>query len=385
MAEDIYPQERMKIHKISFKDHIQNWELAETNLDNLTLLVGASGVGKTKTLEAISIVQQIAFGGIQSGLEWNIEFTINNDLYNWYGKTDFSGDLLIYNKRMPFPKSDNSYRKPNFEIEKILLNKQEIINRTSSGTLYRGSPTVKFDPKESLISILKEEDLIKPIVAGFKQIYLHNHSSMYISDLSTSNIERKTNYTGISLEELQSMKMDITSKLYIASLFHKTIFEKIESRYCEIFPLVEYIEIVTTDFNELILLDIQIKEKGVLQWIHQSNISSGMYRVLIHIAEIYLCAPGSIFMIDEFENSLGVNCIDEVTNEILLSDKDIQFIITSHHPYIINNIDFSYWKLVTRKGSVVKTNPITNFIHGESSHDKFMQLIQLSQYQTGED
>lgn len=42
------------------------------------------------------------------------------------------------------------------------------------------------------------------------------------------------------------------------------------------------------------------------------------------------------YQVYEFENGLGVNCID-VLAEILLSErKDLQFIITSHHPKIIN-------------------------------------------------
>lgn len=110
-----------------------------------------------------------------------------------------------------------------------------------------------------------------------------------------------------------------------------------------------------------------------------------MYRSLIHIAEMYLCADGTVFLIDEFENSLGINCINDLTQEMLESDRELQFIITSHHPYIINNIDFKYWKLVTRNGSIVKTREINDFIKGQSSHDRFMQLIQLSQYKTGEE
>ncbi|MBK8080625.1 MAG: ATP-binding protein [Saprospiraceae bacterium] len=165
-----------------------------------------------------------------------------------------------------------------------------------------------------------------------------------------------------------------------------------KDRFCEIFPQVQDLKIEPLDLNDEDLPSIfrdypfiQMKEQGVPKWIQQGKISSGMFRTLIHISEMYLCPDGTIFLIDEFENSLGINCIDELTNDILKSSRQIQFIITSHHPYIINNIDFSSWKLVTRSSGVVKTNPIDKFISGKSKHDKFMQLMQLKQYETGTD
>jgi hypothetical protein len=35
------------------------------------------------------------------------------------------------------------------------------------------------------------------------------------------------------------------------------------------------------------------------------------------ISELYLCADGTLILIDEFENSLGINCIEEVTRSIV--------------------------------------------------------------------
>lgn len=128
---------------------------------------------------------------------------------------------------------------------------------------------------------------------------------------------------------------------------------------------------------------IQIKEKGVEKWISQSDISSGMLRSLMQISEIYLCPEGSVLLMDEFENSLGVNCIDELTNDILSVDRNIQFILTSHHPYIINNIPYQNWKIVTRKGGKVMVKSATDYRIGESKHDYFMQLLQLDEFTNG--
>lgn len=130
---------------------------------------------------------------------------------------------------------------------------------------------------------------------------------------------------------------------------------------------------------------IQIKEKGVKHWISQNRISSGMFRTLMQLSELYLCSEGTVFLIDEFENSLGINCINEITNDILASKRKLQFVLTSHHPYIIDAIGYNNWKLVTRNAGVIKTHNIDKFNIGKSKHSAFMQLIQLEEYQTGQE
>ena len=126
--------------------------------------------------------------------------------------------------------------------------------------------------------------------------------------------------------------------------------------------------------KELRLATIYIKEKECDIWISQDNISSGMFKTLMYIAEIYLSQEGAVVLIDEFENSLGSNCIDAVT-DILTERQDLQFIITSHHPYIINNIPMGCWKIVTRKGGVVTVKSAEDLNLGRSKHQAYLQLI----------
>ncbi|MCY7358691.1 MAG: AAA family ATPase, partial [Rudanella sp.] len=110
---------------------------------------------------------------------------------------------------------------------------------------------------------------------------------------------------------------------------------------------------------------------------------AGMYRTLIHIMELHLSAEGTVILIDEFENSLGVNCIDELTTEVKGAVGRIQFIITSHHPYIINSISTANWKIVTREGGRVRAQDAETFNIGRSKHEAFIQLLNLPAYTTG--
>jgi AAA15 family ATPase/GTPase len=99
----------------------------------------------------------------------------------------------------------------------------------------------------------------------------------------------------------------------------------------------------------------------------------------MYIATIELSPDGSVILIDEFENSLGVNCLDSITENLSDSSKnrDLQFIITSHHPYIVNNISSAYWKIITRKDGVITARNAEDYHISRSRHKAFIELINV--------
>jgi len=185
----------------------------------------------------------------------------------------------------------------------------------------------------------------------------------------------------------------MVTKLYLAYNNAKPIMNLIEERFIEIFPFVTSIKIAPLDLKDdddtpSILREIpfiQFKERNVDDWIIPPQMSSGMYRTLMHLSELFLCPQGTVVLIDEFENSLGVNCIDELTVDLQTSSRrKLQFIITSHHPYIINQINSKNWKLVTRKGSKVTAREAVDIINfRKSKQQAFIQLTQLEEFTTG--
>ena len=187
------------------------------------------------------------------------------------------------------------------------------------------------------------------------------------------------------MDAIRQERIPSLLKLYLLYKEQNDIFEDIENMFKKIFPLVEKIEFEIKDVNNRETMPIlKIKERDVERWIYQESISSGMFRTLLQIIMISIAEDGDIILIDEFENSLGVNCIDSVADMVRFPNNDIQFIITSHHPYIINNIDFKNWKIVTRNGSRVSVHsPEELHIGHHSKHDAFIQLIQTDAYQKG--
>lgn len=380
----------MKINNLAFYNKSTDLGLENITFDKLTLLVGASGVGKTQILKAIIAMKNIATGDSVNGIKWNINFdTIAGDNYNWSGEYENNGFRFAVDDDED--EENIKKNKPKILNETLIRNSISIIERNSKETFFNKIKTLKLAPEESILSILKEEDLIKPAVESFQKIILSDQSDSQGEPfkLRLFSVEKLLKqYT--SLEKIQEADLDIRVKLYLAQKNDTKTFEKIKERFCEVFPQVQNIKIAPLDDIEGDLPSyirdypfIQMQELGVNKWIEQGRISSGMFRTLLHISELYLCAEGTVFLIDEFENSLGINCIDELTNDILQSNRKVQFIITSHHPYIINNIHYSKWKLVTRKSGAIRVHNVEEFNIGNSKHDAFMQLMQLEEYQTG--
>ncbi len=378
----------MRIENLTYRDNALKWELEKADFESLTLLVGASGVGKTQILKSILNLKSVASGKSISGIYWEITFeTLNGNVYKWKGEYENKGDI-------DFSDDDDEElkrHKPSIQFETLLLNGKIIVDRNNNDIIFNGNKTVKLPNQQSVIYLLKEEDLIQPAFEGFGKILFSDQTDStreaYRIKFSDTQKLLKSVKT---ITQIQEAKEDIRIKLFLAYKNAPEIFEIIKERYIDIFPQVEDIKVEPLDMEEedvpMFFKEypfIQIKEKGIEKWIKQHNISSGMFRSLIHISEIYLCSEGSVFLIDEFENSLGINCINELTSDILSSKRKTQFIITSHHPYIINNVDYTNWKLVTRTKGVVKTHKPEKFNIGKSKHDAFMQLIQLEQYQTG--
>ncbi|MDR1964061.1 MAG: ATP-binding protein [Planctomycetaceae bacterium] len=360
----------MKILNFQFEDRIQGWHLEKMSFnDNLTLLVGASGVGKTMILNSLLQLQEIALGFSYSGVNWNIEFeTLNGQHYQWEGSFE-NGDL-------------------NIKYEKLVCDGELVADRDGNDIQFNREQTPKLSRHESILSLFKEENSVKPAHDGFIKMKLVDctnpvhHRKELIKNWSSLQ-------SGInSFEKIQNCNLPNEAKLYFLGQINQDLFHSIQEQFIEIFPFVRAFKSVSFGMfpdEDTVFFKIQIREEGVDHYI--TKISSGMYRVLMQLCNLYLCPEGTVFLIDEFENSLGINCIQEITQEILSPERQLQFIVTSHHPYIINNIPCDYWKLVTRHGGTVKTHTLSDLgvDFKKSHHEAFMQLMQLDEFRTGQE
>jgi predicted ATPase len=374
----------MKINQITYYDKELEWRFEPIHFSELTLLVGVSGVGKTQILESIMNLRRITRGSSLNGVKWDISFSIHSNNYRWQGEfeTNSISPLLVDED------SESENDKNRIINEYLFINDKNIIERNKNEILFYNKKLPKLSPFKSAVEILSEEEDIAPVKNGFNRIVYSDQSRGTSGEEIYPLIYAQLSSKKFSLEHLQESNLPIQLKLALAYQQVPEIFNKIKESFVNIFVQVEDIKIepdeTDNSLHKLITEYpfIHIKEKGVDNWISQNHISSGMLRTLMHISELYLSTEGTVILIDEFENSLGVNCID-IVSDLLIENRKLQFIITSHHPYIINKIGMEHWKIVTRKGGVVIAKDIEEFHLPQSRHQAFMQLMNLDEYREG--
>lgn len=379
----------MKIFRLKYEDIDSGWTLNNVTFKNTTLLVGASGVGKTQILEALMRLKAISNGTPYSGVKWELEFEINGGK-----KCIWTGEYEAIGLGYFLGEDEKDKIRTGIVKESLSINQKEIISREADKITFHDYKIPRLALHLSAINLLSQEDQINPIYKALQNIIFteHSHSNgrediLIPEFMQKEKLLKKYN----NIEKIRESEEKLQVKLFLCFVNAKRIATQIKERFVEVFPFVEDIKFTPLENESNApsfvrdLPFIQLKELNVEKWIPQFKLSSGMIRTLMHISAIYLCSEGTVLLIDEFENSLGVNCIDELTSELLSGERrNLQFIITSHHPYIINRIEPSNWKLVTRHGSAVKAHDIDEYISFDKSKQKaFVQLTQLEEFTTG--
>jgi predicted ATPase len=382
----------MKIISLRLKNNFWDWDFDEIEFSsNLTLLVGVSGAGKTQILRAILDLRRIANGTAINGFEWKIIFsTVNGTEFIWEGRFDTVETNELSFEDDEKQKGYEQEEKYSLIYEKLTSNNQVLIHRNREEIMFKNSLLPKLSSHESMIYILKEESVIKEAFDALNKIEYRDHTrGRRIKNNSNQSLySLKNKYK--TLDSIVNSDEDIRTKLYLTYENKLDIPEKIKSRFIDIFPQIGDLKLEPFKADiffpkamaEKIPPVIYIKEKSVPKWIREDRMSSGMLRTIIYIAEIFLANEGSLILIDEFENSLGINCIDILTDDLIHENKTLQFIATSHHPYIINNIPYEYWKIVTRQGGHIRICNASDYHLGKSKQDAFIQLTKILEKQS---
>ncbi len=183
-----------------------------------------------------------------------------------------------------------------------------------------------------------------------------------------------------------STMMNIESRtlLYFAHQYDKTRFDDVEYEFTAIFPFIGKILISTHDsvqetgVREAFVIELQTVSGEVIK---QQKISSGMLKTLSILCHLYLTEPTTSIVIDEIENSLGVNCLPDILSQLLSSGH--QIILSSHHPKIINKIPIKHWLIVNRNGKKVKVSRAVEAGIGKGNHEAFTKLMNSKLYANG--
>lgn len=383
----------MRLISLTIDDPKAGWRLSKAEFfPDVTLLVGLSGVGKTRILDSLRKLVAIANGKSSAkffGIKWNLEFVHEEVAYVWCGEyqrsptVDDAPELL----QLPFmDDSDVEAPKPDLVVERLTENGKVVAERDGTDIRLNDRVTPKLSTKESLLNILKNEEDISGAFRGMDSILFvdqaeeHRPRQFLAFGRNFDNLKKKF----MTIEEIRRQDMPTHLKLALVHENCKDVFDEITQQFQSAFPYVKDLGFKFVEAGPFgIVPQLFMTEVGVEAPIPEAAISSGMHRTLMHLSRMSLWPDGTVVAVDEFENSFGVNCIHFVTQDLQVHSRRMQFVLTSHHPYIINNISMKNWKIVSRNGQVVVVEGSEKLQKKSSHHEAFLQLLNLPEYVEG--
>lgn len=383
----------MSILRFEFGDNHQGWHLEPMELRELNLLVGVSGAGKTRTLNSLAAVCATGCGH-DAGLHdcnWQIDVETPQGLFSWSALTIGTYGLTTAwpgSPEKPLSELFMPVGQPTFSVE-VISNEHghEIVARQDDEIRLQGAAKpIRMKKEESVISLLRGEESIAPLHQALGKVHRSREQDWSIA-MDRNDIRRATD--GLhSIEALRDASLPMIVKIHALHERFRSDFDEVAAAYTEIFPSVEHLLLRRRPEDHAPFRDrwtLAIVERGVAAPIEWDDLSAGMRRTLEHLFELALAPTGTVILIDEYENSMGVNCLEAVTDHLLEPTRGIQLVITSHHPYVINNVPMEHWRVVTRQGSTVRVVPAKAIpaLDTRSRQDAFIRLINATEYVDG--
>ena len=340
--------------------------------DDITLLVGLSGVGKTQILNAI---------------EYSLKLAVNKNLrlepYNTTLCFQIGEEVYVWSYRIQQDHTEDNFESKEikyfFAYEKLQNIKGDILMQRTSDTIqvtgYDKVPTPKKD--ESLLVQYSEDAFVKPIISEMLKLYpieieMDVRGAIAQESFNMFKAKIKESFKENEKQPFEKFShLPVPLKIYITKKYYPQMYAQIFSAVKELFMEINSIDIVEDPDREIYMVAIDVYGKRLLQ----HEISNGMLKTIYYIVELITMSKNSLVLIDEFENGLGVNCIDVLAELLLGERRDLQFVITSHHPKIINQISNKKWKIIERDIATVKNFTAEEYGIMHSQHDAYFNLI----------
>lgn len=358
----------MKITEFIFSD--STWKFSPVIFhDHLNLFVGESGSGKTRLLNVLfNIANFVSNNERFCAGNWKMSFSHKGKHYRW----EYSG--------VGKDKTSNKILSETLHV--IGENEEELISRTEDGITFRGTSVPKLSSSTSAIYLFKEEEAISGAHDALSSVMRRN---FFGDDLAVATsfqaLPSKFIAKGqkFSLEEIYSADLILSNKLFLLSEHFPALFELVVDHFKRVFPFVSQLTFkraanLPIAGDALVLF---ISEKDVATPVPIHDISSGMQKVLLILTDVVVSPPEVLYMMDEYENSLGVNAINFLPAFLNECGHEKQFIITTHHPSLINAIPVDNWFVFNRKGTSIRIKQGQSLAekYGRSKQDKFIQLL----------
>lgn len=390
----------MLIQSIEFENYTTGQKIKKMQFDKINLLVGGTGAGKTQILKIISAYvraasQDSTIAAIQFKGYFKMRFSavIFPDKNDEKIRQEISILWEIHTDEMPHIittpyRLDYGISEEHLKITNPLTNTDTLtIDRTVTDLKINGIPSSSISPEQSIFTTFSEPLEIAQIRAQLFSIITYDQQLQGFANLHQKNVEKwrqqakgwltsSANMTSLLIFYSPLMQIDLV-RTYDKALFNEFLFD-----LQNIFPSIEDIKmdlVAGSEFYNLYML-----ENG--KWIPKNSIAGGILKTVYLLAVINFNFRNNIILLDELENSLGVNCLDEITDYILTATHShkSQFIMTSHHPYIISHITEPYWLIISQNNGVISAKKAhdVGITSVNNLQDLFFQLINYIQGQS---
>lgn len=344
----------MKLTKISYKT--ADWELLDLELDQVNLIVGKNGTGKSRTIAVLQLLVKIInqkFDSL-SDASWELTFIKSN------------GDKLVYSFAIAvYSKNDERIL-----TEQLTLNDSTLINRVFGYAVHVYNVQLgedeELNPPQNKLVLHTNRDVKKyPYIEDLCKWAEESYGCLFANIYSSTKTSQKEYFeSNLGDLEIQSLYKGLSesSHLLITDEFNSIGYD-----ISEIYPI---------DIGSYTVL--LVSEKGVERHIPDFRLAQGMLRalfILIYVEYIRTQKAPTMIVIDDFCEGLDyerATKLGKLVYEKCLNS-NIQLVATSNDSFLMEVVDIKYWNVLRREGKIVTA--LNNKNHPELFQDfKFTGL-----------
>lgn len=374
----------MFIDWIEYENKTTGQIIERIEFQRLNLLVGPSAAGKTQILKVLSDFLQVAAYGraIYSACRFRIGFQMDENPYADDGAVRSFQWEIETGEAYTMQGEDE---RPAHQIisEQLTSGHEELFSRREE--------EIKIQDYDRIPAIAKDKSILyvfqgnKPfdsiaedmrlVASLYKQgVAFEPIPVKWVGDLVKAFQDTKQPSEDFRFHMLAESVMPIGVDIHLAKMHMSDLFDAFLMDVQDVFPEIEMIDIYPSAvYPGKYVIRVQIDGR----WIEQQDISSGMLRTMWIFALLHFRCRHTTILFDELENSLGVNCLDSVVERIRMkaAEEGTQFILTSHHPYIINQIPTADWLLISQDKGIITGKKAADVGIGKTSRDQFVALL----------
>ncbi len=315
-------------------------ENVNVELGKLTVLVGLNASGKSNVVKALTLLNKLKENDIRTMCNVNLKMELIEQLFHTLERNLKLGvRMKVDGEELSYETSIDPRRFIAKEI--IMLETKNLLTRNENGRVefLTGSEqgeSYNVNLESSIFRSFTERfhPLIRKVMDVLGNIRTYSFNPDEIRSVASSGFKLKLERNGSNLAQV----------LHTLLTYDRKKFQTVEGIMRDLIPEIEEINVPTTESGDQVYL--VMKERGISKPLKYSNISDGTLRILAFTTALYL--EGTVIAFEEPENCVHPYLFETVVD--LCKKAPCQVIITTHSPYLVNQVPPEELRLVEKTG-----------------------------------